>query len=126
MATARQCLIEATRALAVLGLVLFALLPGASVEAAPGYVQVGASPAVAVSLLRAALSPLCGGGWGDDHVGHGPCHACRNGPPALPPAPGAAEPAFASVFVVDYATFTEPDLPPALAPRPPSRGPPTA
>lgn len=113
------------RALAVLGLMLFALMPGASADAGPSYRQVGASPAVAVSLLRASLSPLCGGGWEGD-LSHGPCHACRNGAPVLPPSPCVAEPAFASVIPADFVAVVAPELPPVFAPRPPSQGPPAA
>ena len=106
-------------------LMLFALMPGASADAGPSYTQVGASPAVAVSLLRASLSPFCGGGWEGD-LSHGPCHACRNGAPVLPPSPCVAEPAFASVAPVEYTRLAEPVPPPARAPRPPSQGPPAA
>jgi hypothetical protein len=123
---AKQYFAEVTRALSVLAILLFALMPGASPDSASAYSQIGASPAVAIALLSASQSQLCGGGWGDDQLGHAACHACRGNIPVLPAAPCVAEPAFLSVISTDYAALAERSLLPTFAPRPPSQGPPAA
>ena len=115
---------ELIRALCVLGLVLFVVTPGASPDFAQSYGQVGVSPAVAASVIEAKLSPLCGGGWGDDQFCHAPCHACRANLPVLPPAPSIAEPAFRSVAPVRYAALEVAPVLPVAAFSPPSQGPP--
>lgn len=124
MSAGRQYFLELIRALCVLGLVLFVVTPGASPDFAQSYGQVGVSPAVAASVVAAKLSPLCGGGWGDDQLCHAPCHACRASLPVLPPAPSVAEPAFRFVAPVRYAALAMPAIRPAFALSPPSRGPP--
>jgi hypothetical protein len=88
LAYGRQIFTETTRALLVLALVCFGFSAGMAESAS----QVGASPAVAASIARQlSASALCGGGWGDDHSGHAPCHACRSAPGLLPPPPGSPE-----------------------------------
>ncbi|MEO8883196.1 MAG: hypothetical protein ABI377_07290 [Devosia sp.] len=124
MATANRYLAELVRALCVLGLLLFVATPGASPEFSQNYSQVGVSAAVAASVAEAKLSPLCGGGWGDDQLCHAPCHACRANLPILPPAPSVAEPAFQSIVPVRYAALVIPPVRRTFALLPPSRGPP--
>ncbi|HTJ57479.1 MAG TPA: hypothetical protein VL418_07960 [Devosiaceae bacterium] len=126
MSTAGRYFAEIVRALCVLGLLLFIVTPGASPALAQDYSQIGASPAVATSIAAAKLSPLCGGGWGDDQSCHGPCHACRSGLPALPRAPTLAEPVFRSAAPVVYADVWALPVPSPLAWLPPSHGPPLA
>lgn len=126
MLAAGRYLAEVMRALCVLGLLVFVVTPGASPDLAQTYDQVGSSPAVAASIIAAKLSPLCGGGWGDDQLCHAPCHACRAGFPALPPAPMVAETAFRSRVPVVYAMTPELQVLPARLHSPPSRGPPLA
>ena len=124
MNTAGRYLAELIRALCVLGLLLFVATPGASPDFLQNYGQVGVSAAVAASVAEAKLSPLCGGGWGDDQLCHAPCHACRANLPILPPAPSVAESAFQSVAPVHYAALVVPQIRPAAAFSPPSQGPP--
>lgn len=118
MAQARQYLAEILRAGLVLALVLFAL--GANrVEA-----QVGASPAVTVSILQAATD-FCGGGWGDKLGAHAPCHACRSATPLLPAPPATAERAFTTPVAIAYVPAPRAPLTiAAIAVRPLPRGPP--
>ena len=115
---------EIVRALCVLGLLLFVVTPGASPEVSQSYGQVGASPAVAASIVEAKLAPLCGGGWGDDQLCHAPCHACRANLAALPPPPSVAEPAFFVAATVAHAAVPVLPVASATAFQPPSRGPP--
>jgi hypothetical protein len=115
---------ELIRALCVLGLVLFIVTPGASPDFSQSYGQVGASAAVAASVVEARLSPLCGGGWGDDQLCHAPCHACRANLPVLPPPPSIAEAAFRPIAPVHYAALVLPPIRPVAAFSPPSQGPP--
>jgi len=124
LATGNRYFAELIRALCVLGLLLFVVTPGASPDFSQSYGKVGASPAVAASVLEAKLSPLCGGGWGDDQLCHAPCHVCRANLPVLPPAPSVAEPAFQSVAPVHYAALVVPAIRPVAAFSPPSQGPP--
>jgi len=122
--TANRYLAELIRALCVLGLLLFVATPGASPDFSQNYGQVGVSAAVAASVAEARLSPLCGGGWGDDQLCHAPCHACRANLPILPPAPAVAEPAFPAVAPISYAALVAVPVHRAFAFSPPSRGPP--
>lgn len=98
MAQYRQILAETTRALMVLALVLFGFSQGANA----GEFPVGASPAVAVAIAQSAVSDLCGGGWGDQQMAHGPCHACRSDLSTLPPPPVVCERVVFTAESVDY------------------------
>ena len=98
MAQYRQILTETTRALMVLALVLFGFSQGANA----GEFPVGASSAVAAAIAQSAVSDLCGGGWGDQQMAHGPCHACRSDLSALPPPPSVGEPVAFVAKGVDY------------------------
>ena len=121
MAQCRQMLLETTRALAVLALVLFGFSQGTTA----GEFPVGASPAVA-GIAQSAASELCGGGWGDQQGMHAPCHACRSDLSPLPSPPAVCEPvAFATEIVVYAASDGVVESHPFYG-RPASRAPPLA
>jgi hypothetical protein len=85
MTSTRAILAEVTRALAVLALVFlsFAHQPA---FAAPGFDG------------DTGGYDFCGTPP-DNPADHAPCHACRSKPVVLPPAPAAADPAFAAAAV---------------------------
>jgi hypothetical protein len=119
LAQYRQMLLEITRALAVLALVLFGFSQGTTA----GEFPVGASPAVAASIAQSVVSDLCGGGWGDQQGMHAPCHACRSDLSPLP-SPAVCEPvAFATEIVVYAASDGVVESHPFYG-RPASRAPP--
>ncbi len=90
-------------ALTVLALVLF--FYGGPPTALPT-----AGTAVAAAGVDLVPSFCGGGGPGDNHSVHGPCHACRSNAAVLPPPPCVAEAAFGTVtrlvFGVDHKALT--------------------
>lgn len=122
MAQYRQILVETTRALAVLALVLFGFSQGATA----GDFPVGASPAVAAAIAQSAVSELCGGGWGDQQGMHAPCHACRSNLSLLPPPPTTTEPVVFAAEAVGYLAADGPIESHPFHGRPASRAPPLA
>ncbi len=65
-----------------------------------------ALPASGAPIAAAGLDfvpSFCGGGGpGDNHPVHGPCHACRSNAAILPPPPCVAEVAFGTVTRVVF------------------------
>lgn len=125
MLNLRAYLGELVRALGVLALLLFALVPGAAPDTGLDYTQIGASAAVSASILKSGGDPSIGG-WGDSQSRHAACHACTGAMPVLPVrSRGAAFPV-GPVVPVRYAPTHDAVRLAPLAPRPPSQGPPVA
>ena len=122
LAQYRQILVETTRAMMVLALVLFGFLQGTTA----GEFPVGASPAVAAAIAQSAVSELCGGGWGDQQGMHAPCHVCRADLSLLPPPPAVCEPVAFATEIVVYAASDGVVASHPFYGRPASRAPPLA